>query len=449
MNKKKWGLLLLAALLIFGYFKLFYKTYSETVVAQSADCIVAVDVKRITNTVIWNFLTTPSQWKGISFSSKKDSAISWKDMVELPDYLLAFHASNQPANIWHMLLTIKDKVAFENGITQYNFLKKASDKYTNIEAGIQLLVYDNKVLITTASDTLNQYTAPVTEELFTKKRFAAKENLEKAINLKSHVGLYLTPSGGLPTGATLAANFDKEKIKIDGECTPSVQYSFVEYDFNYAENALMNSGFTHPSPVVYNLLDAATKDKISKSINLNIDSLFAPGNTAYHLNLTDIKSRIDSAVTYSFDDEFNQVEKVVVNEVQEPAFKFTVTGNAASSLFNYFKNNNKIEVSDTGNLFLPMPLVKSYCTMQGSNQLLITSANYTKETTDKTIKAVLYLNMIVSKIPLNLKKYLPDLANKLLTNVESIKISAVKKERQLLLNCVVQKKKNDLPIIGF
>jgi hypothetical protein len=449
MNKKKWGLLLLAALLIFGYFKLFYKTYSETAVPQSADCIVAIDVKRITNTVIWNFLTTPSQWKGISFSSKKDSAINWKDMVELPDYLLAFHARNQPAHIWYMLLSIKDKAAFEKGIAQYNFLKKTPDKYANIEAGIQLLVYDNKVLITTASDTLNQYTAPIIEELFTKKLFAAKENLEKAINLKSHVGLYLTPSGVLPKGATLAANFDKEKIKIDGECSPAAQYSFEECDFSYAKNALLNIGFTQPSPAVYNLLDAASKDKLSKSINLDIDSLLAPGNTAYHLNFTGIKTRIDSAVTYNFDDEFNQIEKVVVNEVQEPAFKFTVMSNAASALFNYFENNNKIEISDTGNLFLPMPLVKSYCTLQGSNQLLITSANYQKETTDKTIKAVLYLNMIISKIPANLKKYLPDVANNLLTNIEAVNISVVKKERKLLLNCVVQKKKNDLPIIGF
>ena len=311
MNKKKWGLLLLAALLIFGYYKLFYKTYSENAVAQSADCIVAVDVKRITNTVIWNFLTTPSQWKGISFSSKKDSAISWKDMVELPDYLLAFHARNQPANTWHMLLTIKDKVTFEEGVAQFNFQKLMPDKYVNNEAGIQLLVYDNKVLITTASDTLNQYTAPVIEELFTKKLFVAKENLEKVIDLKSHVGLYFTPFGGLPTGAILAANFDKEKINIDGECSPAAQYSFEEYDFSFAENALLNTGFTQPSPAIYNLLDAAAKDKISKSINLNVDSLLAPGNVAYHLNLIDIKKRIDSAVSYTYDDEFNQVEKLL------------------------------------------------------------------------------------------------------------------------------------------
>ena len=449
MNKKKWGLLLLAALLIFGYFKLFYKTYSETVVAQSADCIVAIDVKRITNTVIWNFLTTPSQWKGISFSSKKDSAISWKDMVELPDYLLAFHARNQPANLWYLLLNIKDELLFTKGITQYNFLESMPGKYLNREAGIGLLVRDGKVLVTTASFISNDYALSVIDELFTNKSFITKETLQKVINLKSHVGLYLTPSGGLPTGAILAVNFDKEKIDIYGKCTPAAQYSFEEYDFSYAENALLNTGFTQPSPAVYNLLDAATKDKISKSINLNIDSLLAPGNVGYHLNLTDIKTRIDSAVSYSFDDEFNQVEKVVVNEVQEPAFNFVVTGNAAPSLFNYFENNNKIEVSDTGNLFLPMPLVKSYCTMLGGNQLQITSANYQKETTDKTIKAILYLNIIVSKIPANLKKYLSDVANKLLTNIETVSISAVKKEKQLLLNCVIQKKKNDLPIIGF
>ena len=449
MNKKKWGLLLLAALLIFGYFKLFYKTYSETAVAQSADCIIAVDVKRITNTVIWNFLTTPSQWKGISFSSKKDSAISWKDMIELPDYLLAFHARNQPAHIWYMQLTIKDKTAFEKGVKQFNFQMFMPGKYSNKETGIYLYVQSNKILITTASLIQNEYTSAVIDELFAKKSFVAKETVQKAIALKSHVGLYFTPFGGLPTGATIAANFDKEKIKINGECSPDVPYSFEEADFNFSDNALLNLGFIQPSTKVYNLLSTSNKEKISKGLNVNIDSLFAPGNIAYHLNLTDIKPRIDSAVSYSFDEEFNQVEKVVVNEVQEPAFNFCVTGKAASSFFNYLENTNKIEVSDTGNLFLPMPLVKSYCTMQGSNQLLITSANYQKETNNKTIKAVLYLNMMVSKIPLNLKKYLPDLVNNLLSNIEAVSVSVVKKEEQLLLNCVIKKKKNDLPIIGF
>ena len=63
MNKKRWALLVLAAILIFGYYKLFYKTYSEKAVAQNADCVVAIDVKRITNTLMWHFITTPSQWK--------------------------------------------------------------------------------------------------------------------------------------------------------------------------------------------------------------------------------------------------------------------------------------------------------------------------------------------------------------------------------------------------
>ena len=85
MSKKKWALVLLAGLLVFGYIKLFYKTYSETSIAKSADCIVVVDVKRIINTVIWNYITTPSQWKIGKLFSKKSDEISLKDMFVLPD----------------------------------------------------------------------------------------------------------------------------------------------------------------------------------------------------------------------------------------------------------------------------------------------------------------------------------------------------------------------------
>lgn len=44
---------------------------------------------------------------------QKSDEISLKDMFVLPDYIVAFHANNQPADIWYTLLTIKDKTDFE------------------------------------------------------------------------------------------------------------------------------------------------------------------------------------------------------------------------------------------------------------------------------------------------------------------------------------------------
>ena len=148
---------MLAALFIFGYIKLFYKTYSEKAVAQSADCVVAIDVKRITNTLIWGFITTPSQWKKLSLSHKKSKKISWDDMVELPNYILAFHAHNQPASIWYSLFTIKDKTDFEKGMSQFGFEKNAEGTYLQKANGLYLSIYNDKVLLAKATEQDKNY----------------------------------------------------------------------------------------------------------------------------------------------------------------------------------------------------------------------------------------------------------------------------------------------------
>lgn len=449
MNKKKWALLLLAAILIFGYIKLFYKTYNEKTVPQTADYIVAVDVKRITNTLIWQFLTTPGQWKNISFSSKKSKELSWKDMVELPDYVLAFHAANQPASIWYLLLSIKDKADFEKGLVQFQFEKINTNEYLNKTAGLYLFVHDNKVLVANTLASNKDYVLAVADELFTKKTFISKDKLAKAIDAKSHLAVYIPANNFLQKEAVIKANFDKQKVEITGDLTPASKYIFTEKKFSYFSGSLCTAGFTQPQAAVYNLLSTADKGKISTALNFNIDSVMQTGNNWYSLNLAQIKTRADSAVTYTYDDEFNQVEKVTVNNIQEPAFSFIVTGNNPSQFYNYLQNNSKLEATAAGSLFLPMPLVKSYCNIASDTQLVISSAGYSNVNTDRSIQAVFFINLFISRIPENLKNYFPDAVKNSLSNLETIHISSVKKDAQLLLKAVIEKKKNDSPIIHF
>lgn len=448
MNKKKWGLLLLAALLLFGYYKLFYKTYSEKMVAKSADCVVAIDVKRITNTLIWNFITSPSQWKTPNFSSSKTKEIDWKDMVEIPDYVLAFHARNQPAAAWYTLLNIKDKEKFKAGVSQFGFTQFMPNKYSHKESGINLYVQDGQVLVATAS-LLQAYTAQTIDELFTKKSFIAKTDLKKIIDLKSHVAAALSTADIFAGTPTFTANFDKEKIEISGNFTPKAQYSFNEINFSYADTALFTAGVAQPPAAFYALLNAQSKRAISKALNFNIDSLVQPYNNAYILNLNEIKTRADSAVTYTYDDEFNEIAHTTVNNIQEPAFNFAVNGANPNAFYNYLLANKKLETTDAGSWFLPMPLVKSYCSVKNQNQLSITSHNYVELPADKTIQCVFYANMLISKIPKSLQKYFPDVLKKAISNLNNFHIAAVKKQGNLLLTCVIQKKKNDLPIINF
>lgn len=451
MNKKKWALLILAALLIFGYIKLFYKTYSETAVAKSADCIIALDVKRITNTLIWNYITTPDQWKIGKLFSKSSDKISWKDMVELPDYILAFHATDQPANAWYMLLNIKSKTGFEKGLLQFQFEKINNTEYLGKTYGIRIIIKDNQVLVGNAAPENADHLRKVADELFNKKSYISKTTLSKAIKASSHMAVYIAANSFLQEEAVIAANFNKRQIEISGKITPKKQYNFAETDFSYCSTSLCTAGFTQPPGAFFELLNKSNKDKISTALNINVDSVLRRENSHYNLNLAEIKQRTDSAISYTYDEEFNKIETIVVNNIEEPAFNFTITGDSVAGIYTYLQRSKKLERTATGDLFTPMPFVKSYCSKNSEKQLAITAANYISvaEAEDKSVNAIFFLNLVFTRIPEKLQKYLPGDIMQAISNIAAAKLSATKNKDQVLLSCIIEKKKNDLPIIKF
>ncbi|MEO6540597.1 MAG: hypothetical protein ABIN74_06400 [Ferruginibacter sp.] len=449
MSKKKWALLVLAAILIFGYIKLFYKTYSGDVVAKTADCIVVIDVKRITNTLIWQYISTPGQWKSGKLFPKKSDQVSWNDMFVLPDYIFAFHTNNQPANAWYTLLNIKDKTDFEKGLVQFRFEKINDHEYVNKDYHVRFFLHDNKVLVANAAVSDTTYMASVANELFTQKSYIPATILSKAIKAKSHLAVYIAPNVFLQKEAVIAANFNKKKIEVSGMISPGKQYAFTENDFHYPSGSLGTSGFTQPSPAVYSLLNKNYKEKISTLLNIHIDSVLRQSNKSYSLNLAGIKQRADSAISYTYDDEFNKVEKVVVNNIQEPAFEFVITGDSVPVIYSYLQHNTKLEKTAAGDLFTPMPLVRSYGSIKNEKQLAITAFNYTPTTEDQAIHAIFFLNLLLTEIPADLQKYLPADITRAVSNIATVKLSAAKKNDGVLLSAIFEKKKNDLPIIKF
>lgn len=446
MGRKKWVWIILAILLVAGYVKFFYKTWSENTVPASADFVVALDVKRVTNTLIWNFLTTPGQWKTGKLFPKKTKDTSWRDMVKLPDYFLAFHSKGQPLNTWFVLLEIKSQTGFEAGLKKFGFEKINSHEYVSKPGSIYLLAQDEKILAGNMPVEDSNLIRQVAKELFNEKKFIARTELKKAIDAKSHLAVYMSANELIRETGILTAGFDKEKIRINGAVIPRNQYSLDEEEFIYSSGSLFVLGFTQPSPAVFDLLN---KNSISKALSLDMDSVFIQHNTSYSLNLQGITERTDSAITYTYDDEFNKVEKRVLNRIQEPSFELYINGKEISSIYNYLQRNNKLESTASGDVFLPMPLVRSYCNKKTATRLAITSSNYSSAHVDESIKAVLFFRLALTKIPKNLLRYLPDALAGSLSNIAEINFSVTRKNEQLQVNGTLTKMKNDLPLVKF
>ncbi len=447
MNKRKWLLLILCGILVWGYIKFFYKTYSTDVVAKSADCLIVLDVKRVTNTFIWNIITTPSQWKTPKLFSKRKDEVSWKNMVKIPDYVTAFHMSGQPANAWYIVLKIKDEKKFQKGLQLYRFENPDSNEYVSKEAGVHIFKNGNEVLVANAAIENKNYFAQAVNEVFIKKTFIAKATLDKAINAKSHLAIYIAANSFFQQEGIVTANFNKRKIEINGTLAPNTQYDFAQNNFSYSDSSLCTMGFTQPPAPVYALLSNDNKNNISKALSLNIDSLLLGSNKWYNLNIAAIKPRVDSAITYTYDDDFNKIEKVTANIIQEPAFNFTVTGDSTAAIYNHWLRSNKLEQTNAGLLFPGIPFVKSYCSNKGEKELKITAENYYLIPQDKTITCIFFLHISVARIPAEWFNYMPGYLKKFFTNIESLQTNTRKDKNRLLLHCELNKRDNNLPLI--
>ncbi|MBP6431541.1 MAG: hypothetical protein KA319_07230 [Ferruginibacter sp.] len=446
MNKKRAALLILIALLAFGWYKLFYKTYSVKYIPANVDAIITIDKKRVINTLLWQFITTPSQWKFSSSDSKKDSTISWKKVIELPDYITAFHITTQPNNAWHTCLPIKNHVKITYFLQQQGFKNISGNEFVHEGNNLFATIKEGMLVISSIATADKNLQTSVIESLFTTKKTITEAQFKKLTTAKSHVAGLFLQNNFLQEDAIVKANFDKQKIEILTTLLPKQQFIFTENNFTFSSSSLLNFQFSQPNAATYNLLDNITKEKISKALNFNADSFFLPSNKTYQLQADKFINRVDSAISYTYDDEFNKIEKVVVNNVQEPVYNFTVTGDSVNNIYNNWQKNKLLETTPQGNLFTPIPFVKSYATVSG-NQLIVQPYNYKATSSNANFKGIAYMQLNIADVPANLLNYLPDEFKKGIANLQNLVITAEQKEKTVEVKVVVGKKKNDLPII--
>ena len=418
-------------------------------VAKSADIIIVLDSKKIINTLIWQFATTPNLWKTSKKTTSDKEEVKLKDVFELPDYCMAFHCDRQPLNTWYAVLKIKDAEAFNKIILQNGFQKGINNIYISSKTTITFYKNDHKILVCSAQQQNNNLLKFTADEIFVKKNFLSNEIVEKIRTANSHFAMYISPNILTDKASVVKGNFTKNNIEFTTEITPLAKYQLNNTAFSYSDSAMLNCLFIQPPSSIFLLMSDSLKQKISTGINLDIDSFFIASNTSYSINVSDVKPRIDSAVSYAYDDNFNKIATTTANKINEPAFNFIIKGDSTKNIYSYLINNNKMENTPAGFLFLPMPLVKSYCKNVLDYEMKITSDNYVEITNNKRLQCIFLFRLLSTKIPAHLLNYLPDNLKKLIANIEYAEVILRNKNNIFKANLTIQKKKNDLLMVEF
>ena len=438
MKKRYWLLLLLLALCIFGYVKLFYSSINNAAVPSNADMVATIDVKKVIRTVVWDIVTHTSKWKIKSSSTEATDAVDLKDVFVLPDYAQAFHIKGEPTNKWYTVLQIADEDLFTKALKQYGFTTLYTNQYTSTGKNLGIVKNGNNIIVSNyALDSANNLNALL--ETFAKNSFLATEKSNQITAANSHFTIFIAADNFLQKDAIVKANITNDNILIDGELNPKAAFSFVENDFVFDNNAMLGLGFTQPTKAVYDLISRNDKINISNAIGVNTDTLFIPSNKYYQLQVDGIVPRIDSAISYTYDDDFNAIQKVVVNNVDEPMYNFIVSGDSVQNIYNNWANNKTIVTDSNGNLFRPMPLVKSYCVVKEKNTLEIAPKNFTKTATNENIKAVFFANILMEKIGDKYLKYFSDEVKNIVQKVSKLNFTCNTNTNKLVLKGNLQK----------
>lgn len=451
MRKWKWLLITTGVLLLAGWYFLFYKTFSKKNIPSNADMVLAIDVKKNARTLLYYYIANPSQWSlNAIFHRRKDSLSQWKDAVNIPDYIFIFHVQEQPLSTWYCKLTLKNVEAFKKLATVFNFIETIKENgqtaYYSNQLQIAIIKKDDQLLLgsVVAKDTL--LIDAVAHGLFDKNDFIADSLLANMLAPANHFTVWVNKNNFLKDAFILNGNFTNGQLNVDGLMQPLKQLVLNQASFNMPDSSLVSIGFTQPLPEVYHLLPATLTTNISTAVNFNIDSLFIPQNKKYLLDVTGIISKKDSAVSYSYDDDFNKIEKVVVNKVKEPVFACTVFGEAPGQVFNYWVKNKNIEPVIAGYLFTPIPFAKTYATVL-KDTLVVSTADYNKANHHHSVTCIAAINICPGKLPLNAGNYLPDIYLPFIKNISLLNLTASKEKESVKINMVVTAEDKTKPLL--
>ncbi|MFT4024375.1 MAG: hypothetical protein QM664_11385 [Flavihumibacter sp.] len=426
MRKRAWIMLsVLAAVCAAAGFFLFHTSYDEKKVAAGADQVLVIDIHRIRNTLLWEYLQTPARWH-ISWPARsKDSSFS--DLVKLPDYAFLFHPKDQPLNAWYAVFDLKKPGIAPLQLKALGF-EVSGTIYHSEKLGIDCLLAGNQLIAGNGrlnDKTLLQQTAVA---LLKEKKHLSHEAVETYLDQPAHLQWTAAATPWFEqAGGT--AQFDKTSISASVYIQTRDSIGSRPQSFDLPAHALASLSWVQPAGALTQCLDTATKATISRWINFSVDSLLGANISRYHFYLPSFQSRIDSAITYEYDDAFNPIEKKTANAVTEPAFQLQLTGAGVDRIYQYWRANGNI---GSDNIFSPSPFVAAEAALADSENLTVSSIHFKPMPTSPSSPALLLAQLRPPLLPDSLYKYLPGPLASALQQCSTITITLEKKTAHTL-----------------
>lgn len=313
--KKKYIAFVITILLSVGVYFLFYhKDKDLKYVPENADMLVLIDVKKATNQYILSFLAHPSKWFEDKTNDKKSISIS-DSGLKVPDFVQVFHLQNTKITEWYCIFEINNQTKFSAFLKSRKFINAGNDKFKNNQFFIK--IEGKKCIVGTSDLHFNNIGKPL-----------AQTFRNKVLNADSFMGDGLGSISFISELRTqnFSINLKDDEIEIKNEQSTTDFSSLIS-------DLLKKTEFLEAE------LNEDNVKKIATVFNKKLNDSLLVNSLKMNAQISEVN---DTIISYGYDDNFNEIEKVSYQKIVQPIYHILLQTSNPEKTWNYFQNKKWI-----------------------------------------------------------------------------------------------------------
>ena len=356
--KKRLGFIFLGILILLSVIYLLrYKRplVFEDIVPTSATEVIHLNLRQIEHHILADAINNPLKYIDFKLPEKKKDSLILKKTISIPRNLFFYTNDEQFNGIWiSSFIKVKKQEKLSAYLIRDGFVKSNDIDITLFRKKNVALAIKDKQLIIAFKENKEASISAVASEIFEEKKFLLETSdaLKPIVNSKSDI-CYATVADDF-----VEANFKNGLFEVFGTLNSDVFLNTKQPYFSKNSLSYVNTKINKEHQLFKALITEESSHKFTDFTKLSLDSITNKWSGSFAFNLKSINSKTDTIVTYDYDDDFNKIEKIAVQELTVP--ELDVSFDADSNLFGYLSNKNAIQVIEGDTVFTSMPLYKLY-----------------------------------------------------------------------------------------
>ncbi len=365
-------LLLFSIILIVGYIRYNPQLKYEDKIPASAETILHVNLRKIEYGFVKNYLKHPTLFfkdvfgtkkgrknkkdslkgsKTPSNETKKGEKTPFYKTISLPPNTFFYTNTKEFKGAFiSSFFKVKNKLGLETFFKDKKYTKKKKEDITIYEKGSYAFAIHKNNLIIVYKEKLVNITK-LAENVFSNTHFLKKENVLLKKMEKSSSELTLASL----RNDFLELDISDKSMRISGSFRNDFDLFLPHKAEVPQKKGIINISGKLNTKLLSEKIQQKQKDKFKKLTTLSVDSVMKKWNGDFQFNVSSFSTKIDTIVTYEYDDDFNKVEKKAIKKRKIPSL---ILKTSNSSLVNYLKEKEAVKKVEGEEVVAIIPFFK-------------------------------------------------------------------------------------------